>query len=143
MSQSNWPHVLLFDLTNKQCNGILIRWLHCLMLESKGRFLVNNNILTINVWLSVMSGYGTKPIFFNKKKIGHPEHLLTPQLLGPITSHFCLNPTPCSTWTSYVYHPLFRKAYTVYVLVYTRERKRLKYFSHHLYFSHMKLADIC
>ena len=32
--------------------------------------------------------------FSLKKKIGRPEHLLTPQLLGPITSHFCLNPHP-------------------------------------------------
>ena len=27
-----------------------------------------------------------------KKKIGRPEHLLSPDPLHPITSHFCLNP---------------------------------------------------
>ena len=43
-------------------------------LTSKGRFLVNNT----NVWLSIMSGHGANPIFFNKKKIGRPEHSLTP-----------------------------------------------------------------
>ena len=40
-----------------------------------------------------MSGHGLNLIFFNKKiKIGHPEHLLTPNPLRPITSHFCLPP---------------------------------------------------
>ena len=40
-----------------------------------------------------------------KIKIGHPEHLLTPQLL--ITSHFCLTPPHFpSKWTLCLYHPL-------------------------------------
>ena len=42
---SNWPRVLLSDLSHKQCNCIIQRWLHCLTSDSKGRFLVNNNIL--------------------------------------------------------------------------------------------------
>ena len=29
----------------KQCNGIIKGWLHCLMSESKGRFLANNILL--------------------------------------------------------------------------------------------------
>ena len=32
----------------------------------------------------MMSGYGANPIFFNKKNIGRPEHLLTPR---PTTSN--------------------------------------------------------
>ena len=47
-------------------------WLHCLTSEP--------NISCqqyINVWLSMISGHGANPIFFNKKiKIGHPEHSL-------------------------------------------------------------------
>ena len=49
---SNRPRVLLFDLAHRQCNDIIKGWL-----------LVN-----INVWLSMMSGDGANPIFFNKKK---------------------------------------------------------------------------
>ena len=40
----------------------------------------------------MMSGHGGNPIFFNKKKIGRPEHSLTLHLPRPITSHFCLPP---------------------------------------------------
>ena len=29
-----------------------------------------------NVWLSMMSGYGANPIFFNQKNKRRPEHLL-------------------------------------------------------------------
>ena len=57
----------------------------------------------------MMSGHDPNPIFFNKKKIGRPEHSLTspPTPQRPITSHFCLNPHPHpSKWTSYVYKPL-------------------------------------
>ena len=38
----NWPHVLLFHLARKQCNGVTKGWLHCLTPESIGIFLVNN-----------------------------------------------------------------------------------------------------
>ena len=41
-SQSNRPRVLLFDLAHKQYSGTIKGWLHCLMSESKERFLVNN-----------------------------------------------------------------------------------------------------
>ena len=54
----------------------------------------------------MMSGHGANPIFFNKKRIGRPEHLLTLTLLRPITAHFCL--IPPSKWTSYVYHPFVK-----------------------------------
>ena len=33
-SDSNWLHVLLFDLSHKQCSGIIKGWLHCLTSES-------------------------------------------------------------------------------------------------------------
>ena len=65
----------------------------------------------INFWLSMMSGYGENPGFFNKKvKIGRPQHSLTPTPLRPITSHFSLtpHPPPPSKWTSYMYHPLYK-----------------------------------
>ena len=44
-SHSNLPPVLLFDLAHNQCNGIIKGWFHCLMSESKGRFLVNECVL--------------------------------------------------------------------------------------------------
>ena len=47
---SNSPRVLLFDLVLKQCNG----------------------------WLSMMSGYGANPIFFQKKKDWTSRTLATP-----------------------------------------------------------------
>ena len=50
-SYSKRPCVLLFALAHKQCNGIIKGWLHCLMLESKGRFLANNTLLA---WCLVM-----------------------------------------------------------------------------------------
>ena len=53
--------------------------------------------------ISMMSGHGPNPIFFNKK-IGRPEYSLTPHPLRPITSHFSL--ISVSKWTSYVYHSL-------------------------------------
>ena len=68
-SHSNWPSVLLFDLSHKHCYGIINGWRHCLTSESKRRFLI---------WLSMMSGHGPNPIFFNKKvEIGRPEYSLT------------------------------------------------------------------
>ena len=42
MSHSNWPRVLLFVLTHKQCNDIIKGWLHCFPPESIGRILVSN-----------------------------------------------------------------------------------------------------
>ena len=47
-----WPPILLSDLAQKQCNGIIKGWLHYLMSESKGRFLVNNILLA---WCLVMA----------------------------------------------------------------------------------------
>ena len=63
-SDSNYPCVLLFDLAQKQCNGIIKRWLHCLTSESKPRFLVNNTII---VWFNMMPGRGANLILFNIK----------------------------------------------------------------------------
>ena len=42
MSHLISSHVLLFDLSHKQCNGIIKGWLHSLTSESKGRFFVSN-----------------------------------------------------------------------------------------------------
>ena len=42
----------------------------------------------------MMFGHSPNQIFFNKKKIGRPEHSLPPTPLRPITSHFCLIPSP-------------------------------------------------
>ena len=63
-SDSNYPCVLLFDLAQKQCNGIIKRWLHCLTSELKPRFLVNK---TIFVWFNMMPGRGANLILFNIK----------------------------------------------------------------------------
>ena len=38
MSHSNWARVVLFDLANKQCNGIIEGWLHYLTSKSIGRY---------------------------------------------------------------------------------------------------------
>ena len=86
-SHLNWPRALLFDLAQKQCTGIIKGWLHCLMSESKGRFLVNNILM--------LAGHCLNPIFFNKKiKIGRPKYSLSPHPSTSITSHFCLNCPP-------------------------------------------------
>ena len=105
-SHSNWPHVLLFDLAYKQCSGIFEVWLCCLSSESKRRFLVND-ILIIYVCLSMMFGHGVNPVFFDKRiKDWTSRTLVNPtHPLHPVTSHFCLSPSPSSKWTSYVYHP--------------------------------------
>ena len=105
-SHLSWPRALLFDSAQKQCNGIIKGWLHCLTSELKGRFLVNNILIFVSAWCLV-----TAQIQFalkKKKKIGRPEHCLTtnPPHLRPITSHFYLTPNPHSKWTSCVYHPL-------------------------------------
>ena len=51
----------------------------------------------VNVWLSIISGHGANPIFFNKKiKIGRLEHSLAPH--SPSTSDnisFLPYPPPC------------------------------------------------
>ena len=47
----------------------------------------------IDVWLSMISGHGANPVFFNKKelKISRPEFLLPPPApLLLIASYFCL-----------------------------------------------------
>ena len=80
-SHSNWPRVLLFDLTHKLCKGIIERWFHCLTSESKRRFLVNNILMFGSVWCLVMAQIQFSLI---KKNIGRPEHLLTPR---PTTSN--------------------------------------------------------
>ena len=54
-SHSNWPRVLLFDLTHKLCKGIIERWFHCLTSESKRRFLVSNILMFGSVWCLVMA----------------------------------------------------------------------------------------
>ena len=58
-SFSNWPRILLLDLTHKQCNGIVKEWLHCLTSGSNGRY--------INAWLNMIFGHDTNPIFLSKK----------------------------------------------------------------------------
>ena len=50
-SYSNWQRVLLFDSAHKQHSGVVKRWHHCLMSESKGRFLANNIFLA---WCLIM-----------------------------------------------------------------------------------------
>ena len=72
MSYSNRALVPLFDLPQKQCNGIIKGWLHCLTSESKGRFLANNTL----AWCLVMAQIQFSLI--KKIKIGRLEHSLTP-----------------------------------------------------------------
>ena len=87
ISHSNWPHVFLFNLAYKQCSGIFEVWLCCLSSESKRRFLVND-ILIINVWLSMMFGHGANPVFFDKRiKDWTSRTLVNPtHPLHPVTS---------------------------------------------------------
>ena len=92
MSHSNWPRVLLFDLANKQCNGIIKGWFHYLTSQSKGRFLVNNILMFGSAWCLVMAQIQFSLI--KKIKIGRPEHSLTPHPVRPITSHFSLPQPP-------------------------------------------------
>ena len=89
---SNRPRVLLLDLAHEQCNGIIKGWLHCLTSESKGRFLVDIILMFGSAWCLVMVQIQFSLI--KKKKIRRPEHSLTLHPVSPITSHFCLNPSP-------------------------------------------------
>ena len=91
-SHPNWLRVLLFNIAQKQCNGIINRWLHCLTSESKWRFLVNNILMLGSAWSLVMAQIQFSLV--KKIKIRLPEHSLTPHPLCPITSNFCLTPTP-------------------------------------------------
>ena len=81
-SRSNWPHVILFDLAHKQCNGIIKGWLHCLTLESKGRFLVNNILMFGSTWCLIMAQIQFSPIKNNKNWTSR-----TPANLPPPTSN--------------------------------------------------------
>ena len=90
-------------------DGIIIGWLHCLMSESKGRFLVNNILMFGSAWCLVMAQIQFSLI--KKAKIGRPEHLLTLHPLHPITSHFCLPhplhpPPPIKVDVICVSHPM-------------------------------------
>ena len=87
-SLSNWPRVILFDLAHKLIKG----WLHCLLSESKGRFVVNNILMFDSTWWLVIAQIQSSLI--KKKNIGRPELSLTPHPLRPIASHFCLIPPP-------------------------------------------------
>ena len=88
-------HVLLFDLSHKQYNGIIKdvreRWFYCLTSELKERYLINN-ILSGSVWCLVMVEIQYSLI--KRIKIGRPEHSLTPHPLHPLQSgcHMCLTP---------------------------------------------------
>ena len=71
-SHSNWPRVVLFDLAHKKCNGIIKGWL--------------------NVWLSMMSGHGANPIFFNKIKVQTSRTLAKPPPLPPTSDNISFSP---------------------------------------------------
>ena len=43
----------------------------------------------------MMSGHGENPVFFNKKKVGHPEHSLT--LHRPTSNNISFLPHPTPT----------------------------------------------
>ena len=90
-SHSNWPHVQLFDVIHKQCNCIIKGRLSCLTSESKGRFLVNNILVFGSARCLVMAEI---QFSLNKNKDWTPRTLATPHPLHPITSHFCLTPSP-------------------------------------------------
>ena len=93
MPHSNWPRVLMFDLAHKQCNGIIKGWLHCLMSEPKGRFLVTSTLMFGSAWCLVMAQIQFSSIKQNKnwtsRTLANP-----PALIRLITSQFCL--TPCA-----------------------------------------------
>ena len=102
-SYSNCPRILLLDLAHKQCSGI--GWLHCLMSESKRRFLVNNILIFGSAWFLIISQMQFSLI---KKNNWTSRTLANPP---PPTSNnilfFVLPPTSPSKWTSYVYCPFF------------------------------------
>ena len=98
-SHSKWPRVLLFDLTLKQCNGIIKGWFYCLTSELKGRFLANNILMFGSAWCLA------NPVFFNKKEIGrldvqntHYPHPTAPPTSDNI-SFLPDTPPPPSKWT--------------------------------------------
>ena len=95
-SYSNWSRVLLFHVAHKQCNDVVKGWLHCLTSESKGRFLVNNILMFGSAYLVMAKNQ----FFVNKKKIGRPEHSLTPTPY--VRWYLIFAPPPYSTpskWT--------------------------------------------
>ena len=67
-----------------------MQWMASLsdIIESKGRFLVNNILMSGSACL-VMAQIQFSLI--KKIKVGRPEHSLTPTRLRLLTSHFCLN----------------------------------------------------
>ena len=51
---SSWLLALLFDLSHKQCNGIIKGWLYCHKPESIERFLADNIFMFYSAWSLVM-----------------------------------------------------------------------------------------
>ena len=100
---SNWTRALLFDLSPKQCNGILKGWFHCRTPEWKRQFLVNNILMFGSAWCLVMAQIQFSLI--KKLKIGRPEHWLTPHFPTSDNISILFYPPTPSKWTSYVYHP--------------------------------------
>ena len=97
MLHSNWPRVLLFYLAHKQCNGMIKGLLHCLTLESKGKFLVNNILIFGSAWCLVMAQIQFSLII---KKDWTSRTLANPP---PSTSNkisFLSYPPAPSKWTS-------------------------------------------
>ena len=45
MKSNTKSRPIQIDLAQKQCNGIIKRWLHCLTSESKGKFIFNNILM--------------------------------------------------------------------------------------------------
>ena len=63
-------------------------WVQCLMSESKGRFLVNNILMFGSVIAQIQ-------FYLIKKRIGRPEHSLTPHPSTPNDISFLpYPPTP-------------------------------------------------
>ena len=95
-SHSNWPRVLVFELTCKKCNGIIKGWPHCLTSGSKGRFLVNIILMFSSAWCLVMARIQLSLI---KKTNRRPEHSVTPTSptsnnISFLSYHFCLFISP-------------------------------------------------
>ena len=51
---------LLLDLAPKQCIGIIKQWLHSLMSDSKGKFLVNDMLMFGLAWCLVIAAFHTR-----------------------------------------------------------------------------------
>ena len=99
-SHSNWPRVLLFDLAHRQCSGIIEGWLHCLKLESKGRFLVNNILMFGSAWCLVMAQIQFSLIKKNKDWTSITLSNSPPPPFPPLhsrASHFYLTYPPLPT----------------------------------------------